>query len=288
MIAYIVNLLTLIAIFAILSSSMNVLLGYGGIFSAAHAVFMGLGAYAAAQIALSFTPDILVGCLVAAVLAALLSVCLALPALRVRGEYFVAASLGLQMLATTVFSEAKSLTGGMGGLTGIPQATLFGLNLGNGALFLVFCLVMLAAVMAVIVLLMRGSFGRSLMALRDNESAAEALGKNVALLKTLATVAGCAMAGVAGALFAFHMQFVNGESFTLDQSILIVAMLIIGGTGTLSGPVVGAIALLLLPAALSFIPGLPPEHIGAVQQMIYGFLMMVLMMFRPGGLMGRA
>lgn len=288
MIAYIVNLLTLIAIFAILSSSMNVLLGYGGIFSAAHAVFMGLGAYAAAQIALSFTPDILIGCLVAAVLSALLSVCLALPALRVRGEYFVAASLGLQMLATTVFSEAKSLTGGIGGLTGIPQATLFGLNLGNGGLFLVFCLVVLAGVMAVIVLLMRGSFGRSLMALRDNESAAEALGKNVALLKTLATVAGCAMAGVAGALFAFYMQFVNGESFTLDQSILIVAMLIIGGTGTLSGPLVGAVALLLLPAALSFIPGLPPEHIGAVQQMIYGFLMMVLMMFRPGGLMGRA
>lgn len=288
MIAYIINLATLIAIFAILSSSMNVLLGYGGIFSAAHAVFMGLGAYAAAQIALTVTPEILVACVVAAVLSALLSVCLALPALRVRGEYFVAASLGLQMLATTVFSEAKSVTGGIGGLTGIPQATLFGFKLGNGGVFLAFCLVMLAAVMAIIVLLMRGSFGRSLMALRDNESAAEALGKNVPMLKTLATLAGCAMAGVAGALFAFHMQFVNGESFTMDQSILIIAMLIIGGTGTLTGPIVGTLALLLLPAALSFIPGLPAEHIGALQQFIYGFLMMILMMFRPGGLAGRA
>jgi branched-chain amino acid transport system permease protein len=288
MIAYAINLLTLIAIFAILASSINVLLGYGGIFSAAHAVFMGLGAYAAAQIALVFTPDILVACVAAAVLSALLSVCLALPALRVRGEYFVAASLGLQMLATTVFSEAKSLTGGMGGLTGIPQATLFGQKLGNGAVFLGFCLLVLVVVMIVIGLLMRGSFGRSLMALRDNEPAAEALGKNVPLLKTLATVAGCAMAGVAGALFAFHMQFVNGESFTMDQSMLIVAMLIIGGTGTLAGPVVGAIVLLLLPAALSFLPGLPAEHIGALQQMIYGFLMMALMIFRPGGLMGRA
>jgi branched-chain amino acid transport system permease protein len=288
MIAYIVNIATLIAIFAILSSSMNVLLGYGGIFSAAHAVFMGLGAYAAAQIAMTLTPDILVGCLVAAVLSALLSVCLALPALRVRGEYFVAASLGLQMLATTVFSEAKSLTGGMGGLTGIPQATFFGLKLGNGAAFLAFCVAMLAVVMVIIVLLMRGSFGRSLMALRDNESAAEALGKNVPLLKTLATVAGCAMAGVAGALFAFHMQFVNGESFTMDQSMLIVAMLIIGGTATLVGPVLGAIVLLLLPALLSFIPGLPTEHIGALQQLIYGFMMTMLMIFRPGGLAGRA
>jgi branched-chain amino acid transport system permease protein len=287
-IAYLINIATLIAIFAILSSSMNVLLGYGGIFSAAHAVFMGLGAYAGAQIALTLTPDILVACGVAALLAALLSICLALPALRVRGEYFVAASLGLQMLATTAFAEARGLTGGMGGLTGIPRPTLLGLSLQGGAPFLAFCLAVLALAIAIIALLMRGSFGRSLMALRDNESAAQALGKNVAVLKTLATVAGCAMAGVAGALFAFHMQFVNTESFTLDQSILIVAMLIIGGVGTLSGPIIGAVALLLLPAALSFIPNLPAEYVGAIQQMIYGFLMTALMIFRPGGLTGRA
>lgn len=287
MTAYLVNLATLMVIFGILSSSMNVLLGYGGIFSVAHAAFMGLGAYAAAQVALLVTPDILLACLAAVLVTALFSVCLALPSLRVRDEYFIVASLGLQMVAVTVFSDAQALTGGIGGLSGIPRAELLGIPLGGGFGFLAFCVVVLLALLTIVYLLMHGSFGRALMAMRDNEAAAQALGKNIPVLKTLSTVLGCTMAGIAGALFAFNLQFVNAESFTVHQSMLIVAMVVIGGIGTFSGPLVGAMLLLLLPSALSFIPGLPAEDVGAVQQLIYGLLMVVLMLFRPGGLTGR-
>lgn len=287
MTAYLLNLLTLSAIFGILAASLNVLVGYAGIFSLAHAVFFGLGAYAGAQMALLVTPDVLAASVVAGLLAAACSVCLALPALRVRGEYFVAAALGLQMLAATVFTQAQSLTGGVGGLVGIPPPSLLWMDVSSPPAFLAVCVGALVLCLAAIQLLMRGSFGRSLMALRDSESAARAFGKDVAVLKTQAVVVGCFMAGVAGALFAFQEAFVNVESFTLDQSVLVLAMVIIGGVGTLAGPVVGALLLLLLPAALTFLPFLPPEDIGAVQHLIYGLAMTVLMIFRPAGLLGR-
>jgi branched-chain amino acid transport system permease protein len=288
MVAYLVNLATLAAIFGILAVSLNIMIGYAGIFSVAHAAFFGIGAYAGAQIAINLTSDLLTACAGAFICASLLSVCLAFPALRVRGEYFVVASLGLQMLATTTFTEAQSLTGGIGGLVGIPLPQLFGVDIGSPPFFLALCICLLSVLLVVTNLLMRGSFGRSLVALHDSERAAEALGKNVRLIKTLAVALSCGMAGVAGALFAFQISFVNVESFTLSQSMTILAMVIIGGTGTLIGPLIGAVLLLLLPAALSFLPLIPPTEVGVVQQLIYGSVMVLLMIIRPAGIAGRA
>lgn len=287
MIAYLVNLATLVAIFGIAAASMNLLIGYAGIFSLAHGAFFGIGAFTAAQIALKLSPDLLLGCAGAAILSVALSLCLALPALRVRGEYFIAASLGLQMFAVTVFNEAHSITGGHGGLAGIPQATLLGLEVGTPWRFLAMSSVALALSLLLIRVLMRGSFGRALMALRDAESAAMAFGKNIPVLKTLAVAVGCGLVGIAGALYAFHISFVNGDSFTLEQSVLLQAMVIIGGAGTLAGPLVGTLLILLLPAALTFLPFIPATEIGTVQQFIYGAAMTLLMIFRPGGIAGQ-
>jgi branched-chain amino acid transport system permease protein len=282
MIAYLSNLATQLAIFGILAATLNFVVGYAGIFSIAHAVFFGLGAYAGAQIALLLVPDVMLACVVAALVAGGLSLCLALPALRVRGEYFVAASLGLQMVAVTLFAELKPLTGGIGGLVGIPLPTLFGVPVG----VLPVALVALALILFATALLARGAFGRTLTAIRDAESAAEALGKNVAAAKTLAVGFACAGAGIAGALYALHTSFVNVESFTMDYSVLVMAMVIIGGIGTLWGPLIGAALLLSLPAGLSFLPFIPPSEVGAVQQILYGLAMTFLMVFRPAGLVG--
>lgn len=286
MTAYLINLATFVAIFGIASASMNVLIGYAGIFSLAHAVFFGIGAYAAAQTALNVTSDLFVAFLAAAVTSGVFSMLLALPALRVRGEYFIAASLGLQILAMTVFNEARSITGGNGGLVGIPRATLFGLDIGTPERFLMASVVTLIVCLAIIHVLMRGSFGRALMAMRDAESAAKAFGKDIPVLKMLSVILGCVLVGIAGALFASHISFINGESFTIEQSVLFQAMVIIGGAGTLAGPIVGTLLIQLLPAALSFLPFIPPTEIGAVQQFIYGAAMTLLMIFRPGGIAG--
>lgn len=282
MTAYLANLATIVAIFGILAATLNFIIGFAGIFSVAHAVFFGLGAYAGAQVALLLVPDVLLAAIVAAAVAGGLSLALALPALRVRGEYFVAASLGLQMMAATLFAEAKPLTGGIGGLVAIPRPTLAGVEVG----VLPVALAALGLILVLTARLQHGAFGRTLQSIRDAESAAEALGKNVAAAKTLAVAFACAGAGVAGALFALHLSFVNVESFTMDQSVLVMAMVIIGGTGTLWGPLLGALILLSLPAGLAFVPFIPATEVGAVQQIIYGLAMTLLMIFRPAGLVG--
>lgn len=286
MLAYLTNLATLVCINAILAITLNFIMGYAGIFSLAHAVFFGVGAYAAAYVAVHFT-DAFVAVIGAAIAAsALLSFALALPALRVRGDYFVAASLGLQVLAVTIFSEWKSVTGGIGGIIGIPPANIFGHVVADPSQFLIMAAVALALVIAITGILVRSSFGRNLKAIRDSESAAQAAGKNVAVIKTLSVVLSSALAGVAGALYALYLSFINVESFTIETSTLVMAMVIIGGTGTLLGPIVGAVLLMLLPAALSYLWFLPQTEIGSIQQMIYGLAMVLLMIFRPGGIAG--
>jgi branched-chain amino acid transport system permease protein len=286
MFTYIISLAILIGINAILAVTLNFILGYAGIFSLAHAIFFGIGAYTSAVAAMKFGADFTVATAAGMVLSGVISLALALPALRVRGEYFVAASLGLQMLAITVFSEWKSVTGGIGGLIGIPPPRLFGVDVSDPVSFLVLTLACLAITMLVILMLVRSSFGRSLKAIRDDETAASALGKNVALIKTLAVMVSSAFAAVAGSLFTFYLSFINVESFVLEVSVQIIAMVIIGGTATLLGPVIGAVIVLLLPALLTYLPYLPPTEIGSIQQMIYGLAMVLLMIFRPSGLWG--
>jgi len=281
MLAYLQNIAVLFCINAILALTLNFIMGYAGIFSLAHAAFFGVGAYATAYLALHYTDSLLVCMAASAGLTALLSMALALPALRVRGEYFVAASMGLQVIAVTIFSEWKSVTGGLGGMIGIPRPTLFGYTFNDDTAFLLLALVLIATAM-----LVRGSFGRSLMAIRDSESAAQAYGLHVNAVKALSVAVCAGLAGVAGTLYAFYMSFVNVESFMLETSIVLMAMVIIGGTGTLFGPVVGAALLMSLPAALTYLPFLPPAELGAIQQIVYGVAMVLLMMFRPGGLVG--
>ena len=227
MIAYLVNIVVLFSINAILAMTLNFIMGYAGIFSLAHAIFFGVGAYTAAFIAINFTDSLLICMAGAMALSGLLSLALALPALRVRGEYFVAASLGLQVIGVTVFSEWHSVTGGLAGMVGIPPPRIGGFTFTDPLHFVALALVSLLAVLAVIALLVRGSFGRSLMAIRDSESATQAYGKHVNAVKTLSVV---------------------------------------------------------VAAALTYLPFLPAEELGTAQQIIYGAAMVLLMMFRPGGL----
>jgi branched-chain amino acid transport system permease protein len=284
--AYIINLATLTCIYAILAVTLNFIIGYAGIFSLAHAVFFGVGAYAAAFVAVHWTESFAAGLLFGMAVAGLISVALALPALRVRGEYFVAASLGFQVLAVTVFTEWKAVTGGIGGVIGIPSPTILGRTITEPAEYLALAATSLAVVVTIITVLVRSSFGRSLKAIRDSESAALAFGKNVAVIKTLSVLVSSALAAVAGALYAYYLTFINVESFTIESSTLIMAMVIIGGTGSNFGPVVGAILLMVLPAALTYLPFLPKTEIGSIQQMVYGLAMVLLMIFRPGGVVG--
>jgi len=286
MLAYLLNLATLICINAVLAITLNFIMGYAGIFSIAHAIFFGVGAYTAAYFALHASASVFLAIPAAMLIAALISLVLALPALRVRGEYFVAASLGLQVLGVTVFSEWKSITGGLGGVIGIPPADVFGYDVVDPVAFLALAATCLVIVLIATTALLRSSFGRNLKAIRDSESAAHAFGKNVAVIKTLSVMLSSALAAVAGALYAFYMGFINVESFTLETSVLLMAMVIIGGTGTVAGPIVGTVLLMLLPGLFSYMSFLPQTEIGSIQQIAYGLAMVLLMIYRPGGIVG--
>lgn len=171
-------------------------------------------------------------------------------------------------------------------MLGIPPAAIFGIQLTGPWQSLGLVLVCLLFVIAVTGVLLRSSFGRNLKAIRDSESAAEAYGKNVALIKTLSVIISSALAAIAGAVYAFYLGFINTESFGLNTSVLLMAMVIIGGTGTLLGPILGAVLLMLLPSLFSYLTFVKPTNIGLVQQIAYGLAMVLLMIFRPGGLIG--
>ena len=153
--------------------------------------------------------------------------------------------------------------------------------------FAILSVAVLVLVVLLTTALVRSSFGRNLRAIRDSESAAASFGKNVPMIKTISVVISAGLAALAGALYASYLSFINVESFTLDTSVLIMAMVIIGGTGTVAGPIVGAAILLILPSVISYFEFLPQTEIGSLQQIIYGLGMTLLMIFRPGGLVGR-
>jgi branched-chain amino acid transport system permease protein len=283
MLAYLLNLAVLLGIAVILAWSLNVLIGYAGIFSVMHAAFYGVGAYVAAQFALHVSSDFLLATLVAMAVTGTLAFLVAVPVLRVREEYFVVAAIGFQMVASTLFITWEGATGGMGGLTGIPPATLFGYQLISPFAYLALTLACTLGCALVLLALVHSPFGRALKTLRDDETAAVALGKHPVMLRLIATTIGGAMAAIGGSLYAFYVSFVNPESFTLDYSILLMTMVIIGGAGTLLGPVLGAVFITVFPALLNFLQ-VPSNVLGPVQQIVYGMMIVLLMLFMPEGL----
>jgi branched-chain amino acid transport system permease protein len=285
MIPYAESLLIFTSLAVILASSLNLMLGYGGMFSAAHAVFYGIGAYTASLLALHVNSSILL-CVPAAMIAGgVAGALLAVPALRVKEEYFVVASLGFQVIASTVFNQWVAVTGGIGGLTGIPPASFMSIQVDSYGGYLVLALLCAAGVLIALKLLVRSEFGRALRALRDDEAALQALGRDPVRLRVATVVIAAMLAAIAGAIYAYFTSFVNPESFSLDESILIMVMVIIGGTGTLTGPVLGAVFITTFPALLSFVQ-IPSTILGPTQRVVYGAVITLLMIYEPEGLLG--
>ncbi|MCL5043803.1 MAG: branched-chain amino acid ABC transporter permease [Deltaproteobacteria bacterium] len=287
MTAYLESLAVLCAIAAILASSLDLVLGFAGIFSVAHAVFFGIGAYAASLVALHLTASLAFALAVAMAAGAGAGLLLAVPALRVREEYFVVASLGFQVVATTVFEQWQAVTGGIGGLTGIPPPTVAGLKVESYAGMAALSVLLAGAVLAGLRALVRSRLGRALQALNQDEVAAQAAGHNPVTLRTLAVVVSCSLASVGGVIYAFFSSFVNPESFTLDESVRVMVMVIMGGAGTTAGPLLGALFVTLFPALLSFLT-IPDQFLGPIQRLAYGLIVVVLMVYEPDGMVGLA
>jgi branched-chain amino acid transport system permease protein len=287
MLAYIAHYLVMVGIYTILATSLNLLVGYSGIFSLAHAAIYGIGAYASALAALKLGLGFWGGLLVAAVVGALAAALVAIPSLRVAGDYYIVASFGLQVVILTVFINWTSFTNGHAGLPGIPRPSVFGLMIDDPFRYVVLSLALAALTYAICRRLTGSAFGRTLRAVREDEIAAQATGKNVVAVKITITTISSALGALAGSLYAHYITYINPTSFTLDESIFITSLVILGGTERLAGPFVGALILLAVPEALKFL-AIPDTVAAPMRQILYGALLILFMFVRPEGILGRA
>jgi branched-chain amino acid transport system permease protein len=285
--AYVAHYLVMVGIYTILAVSLNLLVGYAGIFSLAHAAVYGIGAYASALVALKLGLGFWGGLVVAAVAGACAAALVGIPSLRVAGDYYIVASFGLQVVILTVFMNWTDLTNGHAGLVGIPRPRVFGLVIDNPFKYVVLSLALAALTYAVCRRLTGSAFGRTLRAVREDEIAAQATGKNVVLVKIVITTISSALGALGGSLYAHYITYINPSSFTLDESIFIASLVILGGTERLAGPVVGAFILLAVPEALKFL-AIPDTVAAPTRQILYGGLLILFMFVRPEGILGRA
>jgi branched-chain amino acid transport system permease protein len=285
--AYVAHYLVMVGIYTILAVSLNLLVGYAGIFSLAHAAVYGIGAYASALVALKLGLGFWGGLVVAAVAGACAAALVGIPSLRVAGDYYIVASFGLQVVILTVFMNWTDLTNGHAGLAGIPRPRVFGLVIDNPFKYVVLSLALAALTYAICRRLTGSAFGRTLRAVREDEIAAQATGKNVTLVKIVITTISSALGALGGSLYAHYITYINPSSFTLDESIFIMSIVILGGTERLAGPVVGALILLAVPEALKFL-AIPDTVAAPTRQILYGGLLILFMFVRPEGILGRA
>ena len=287
MTAYLAHYLVMVGIYAILAVSLNLLIGYSGIFSLAHAAIYGIGAYASALVALNLGLGFWGGLVVAAGVGAFASALVAIPSLRVAGDYYVVASFGLQVVVLAVFMNWTDLTNGHAGLPGIPRPNVFGWVIDEPFEYVFLSVAFAALTYAVCWRLTNSAFGRVLQAIRDDEIAAQAMGKNVVQVKIVVASISSALGAMAGSLYAHYITYINPSSFALHESIFIASLVILGGSERLAGPIVGAFVLLAIPEALKFL-AIPDTVAAPLRQVIYGALLVAFMLLRPEGLLGRA
>lgn len=284
---YLIGILVTITVFGLLAVSLDLLIGYTGLFTIAQAAIFGTGAYASALAALQWGVGFWGGAAFAVGVGALVAAVISIPSLRVSGDYLVLASFGVQVVFHGLFLNLDDLTGGPAGMRAIPRPEAFGMMIDRPVEYLILYFVIAAAVLAVLRRMVAGPFGLLLQAIRDDEVVPQALGKNVLRLKVKVFVLSGAIAGLSGSLYAHYITFISPESFDVHASIFVLAMVLVGGMGTLWGSLVGAAILVSLPEVLRFLP-LPAMTLGPARQIIYGLVLVTVCFWRPRGLIGRA
>lgn len=274
---YILYILSSWLIFGIAAVGLNLTLGYAGQISLAQASFMGIGAYTVALLTLAGVPW-LVAMPAGVLLCFLVGLVLGFPALRVQGHFLAFVTLAFNTLFFLVARNEDWLTGGPYGLSGMPRPDFWLFNTDPNLPFYYFTLIVFVISSALMWGIVRSPWGRAFKALRENPIRAESLGLDTRRITLLAFAIGSAYAGLAGAMFSPLVQYIEPGSFSFVQSLRILLMVVVGGSGFFFGPVLGAGVVILLPEILRFTEG--------YYLMIYASMVILLMVFCPSGLIG--
>lgn len=272
---YWLSLFNQAVIFSILALSLQLIFGYTGQISLAHAAFFGVGAYTSAILTIHFGLPYLIAFLLSGVVAGIVSLVLT-PMAKLSEIYLSMATLAFNLMMIIVFANGGDLTGGWNGLTAVPWPNLFGWVIDSKREFFILSCAVLLLTYLFMVRLTSGKLGRSFRAIRDNQLAAASLGIDIAKTKTKGFIIGCFGAGLAGSIVAHLNAFVSPEPFSITHSITIFVMVVIGGLGSFPGAVLGGVGITFLDELLKSAP--------MVRPILYGLTIILIMIFLPEGL----
>lgn len=285
-IIYPLHMLMEINKYIILGFSINLTTGYTGLLSFGHGAFYGISAYIMVLGLMVFKIPFLPALILAIVFNMAISLLVSLPSIRLKHDYFILAVIGFQMVVFTVLYNWTSVTRGAYGISGIPQPEIFGLwHVDETWEYAVLSYIFLIIVFIYFSKFDSSSFGRVIKGIRDDELVVSSMGRNVNLMKVYAFAISAGIAAFAGALFATSATYINSTSFTLDESIFIIMIIFIGGSGNLKGVFWGALFVELLPEILTFLQ-MPDAVAANLRQIIFGLVIIVLMRLKPTGFAG--
>ncbi|MDT3426221.1 branched-chain amino acid transport system permease protein [Paenibacillus forsythiae] len=275
---YSIRMATLCGMYIVLALSLNLITGYTGQVSLGHAAFFGIGAYTAAILATRFGLNFLFTFIAAAIVAGLAAFLLGLPTLKLKGHYLAMVTLGFCEIVRLVEMNWMGLTRGPLGILNIPPPSLWGFTIDAPIEYYYFIVALVVLTIKLVQNIVDSRVGKGLIAISEDEIAAEAMGINILRYKVMVFVISAALAGFAGAFYAQYMSYIDPTSFGTDQSISIFIMIIFGGLASIPGTIIGVIVLTLLPEVLR---GLMDFRL-----IIYGLILIAMMLVKPEGLLG--
>lgn len=283
---YPLHMLMMINLYIILGFSINLVTGYTGLLSLGHGALYGISAYITTMGLMVLKIPFLLALLLAIVFNILISLLVSLPSIRLKHDYFILAVIGFQMVAYTILYNWTEVTRGSYGIPGIPRPEIFGLwKIDETWEYVVLSYLFLIIVFIYFSKVDRSSLGRVLKGIRDDELVVSAMGRNVNLMKVYAFAISAGIAAFSGALFATSATYINPTSFGLDESIAIIMIVFIGGSGNLKGVFWGALFVELVPEILSFLE-MPDAVAANMRQVIFGLVIIILMRLKPTGFAG--
>ena len=275
---YLLRVMTMAGIYVILALSLNLVTGYAGQFCLGWAAFYGIGAYTSALLSIHYHLSFWLALPAAGGVAALFGIALGLPTMRLRDIYLAITTMGFGEIIRLVLLNWSDLTRGSMGLPGIPAPAFFGISMDNGYFYYYLALALAGVTILAMDRIVDSRLGRALIAIREDEVAAKSMGIPTTRYKITAFTVGAFFAGIAGRFYAHYTSFIDPQSFSFGESTIILAMVVLGGMGSIRGSVFGAVALTLLPELL--------RDIAEYRMIVFGLIMMVVMLVRPQGIFG--
>lgn len=285
---YIFHVIYLLCIYVMLVLSANLTTGMANLLTMCQAAFYGIGAYIGTFLLFQCNYIFALIAFVVMLVTGLSSLTISYASVKLKGDYFVLATMGFQLIVYTVLYNWTDVTNGTYGIAGIPNINLAGgvITLDNIYLNLAFILAITGLVVFFLHILKTSPYGRLLKAIRTDDITVESFGRNTASVKIWAFALSSAIAGLAGVLYASYVGYIDPTSFPLKESIFILCALFIGGIGNIEGPICGAVFVIILPEILRWV-GLPDTNAAEIRQIIYGIALVLIMIYRPQGIKGR-